>query len=243
MHRFSQVMLLALLLPGPAAAFTYTECLQLAGKRPIEAYEKAMAWASLDGGTAARHCAALALTAQGLHADAADRLEQIAEELTKERPGRRAEILGQAGNAWMLAGQVERAVAVFTTGIRLAPGSADLYLDRARGYAAVGDFAKALKDLDDTVILQPDWIEAFVFRASARRQTGDLKGARTDIDKAIAETPGNVDALLERGLIFRQEGNDRAARSDWLSVLRIDARSPAAEIARRNIELMDVKAD
>ncbi|MBM3557993.1 MAG: tetratricopeptide repeat protein, partial [Alphaproteobacteria bacterium] len=140
-------------------------------------------------------------------------------------------------------GQVERAVAVFTTGIRLAPGSADLYLDRARGYAAVGDFAKALKDLDDTVILQPDWIEAFVFRASARRQTGDLKGARTDIDKAIAETPGNVDALLERGLIFRQEGNDRAARSDWLSVLRIDARSPAAEIARRNIELMDVKAD
>jgi tetratricopeptide (TPR) repeat protein len=243
--RQASLAALALLAGAAAAAddFSYRDCVALASRRPVEAFERALGGIERGAGMPARHCAALALSAQGLHDEAADRLEKIAEDMLRDVPGRRAEILGQAGNAWLLAGHIERAVAVFTTGLRLAPGMVDLYIDRARAYAGVGDLERARRDLDDALAISPEWIEALVFRASARRQLGDQPGARADVERALALAPGHAEGLLESGMIHRMGGNERAARSAWLETIRLAPNSAAAEAARRNIELLDVKKE
>jgi len=220
---------------------TYRDCVAAAQRRPAEAFEAALGWIDRGGGIPARHCAALALSAQGIHDEAANRLEKIAEDMLRDAPAKRAEILGQAGNAWLLSGHVERAVAVFSTGIKLAPGMVDLYIDRARAFAGIGNLENARADLDDALEISPDWIEALVFRASARRQLGDLPGARKDAERALVLLPSHAEGLLERGMINRMDGNERAARSDWLETIRVAPNSQAAEAARRNIELLDVK--
>lgn len=242
-HRQAWLFVAALLFARDALAqeISYRDCVALAGRRPVEAFEAALNWIDQGGGIPARHCAALALSSQGIHDEAANRLEKIAEDMLRDAPAKRAEILGQAGNAWLLAGQVERAVAVFSTGLKLAPGMVDLYIDRARAYANVGDIERARTDLDDALAISPDWIEALVFRASARRQLGDQAGARKDVERALVLEPRHAEGLLERGMINRIGGNERAARSDWLETIRVAPNTQAAEAARRNIELLDVK--
>ena len=98
--------------PPPSAR--YEACLALIEKAPKEAFEDAIQWRDEGGGGAAEHCAASALVALGLFEDAAARLESLAQRI-KEGPAFKAQILGQAGQAWLLADNAARAEAVATT--------------------------------------------------------------------------------------------------------------------------------
>lgn len=42
-------------------------------------------------------------------------------------------------------------------------------------------------------------------------------------------------------MIRRSGGDEAGARADWMRAIEIAPESPAADTARRNIELMDVK--
>jgi hypothetical protein len=47
--------------------------------------------------------------------------------------------------------------------------------------------------------------------------------------------------LLERGILRRLKGDDKGARADWLKILATAPSGAAADAARKNLELMDVK--
>ena len=66
----------------------YQACLSEVEKFPKDAFEDAIQWGREGGGGPAEHCAASALMALGLHADAAKRLEALAQSV-KEGPGSR----------------------------------------------------------------------------------------------------------------------------------------------------------
>ena len=51
--------------------------------------------------------------------------------------------------------------------------------------------------------------------------------------------PDNPEGLLERGIIYRLTGKIMAARVDWLRLAERHEGRPAAEAARRNLELLD----
>lgn len=226
-----------------AEGLEYDACLTRARKEPANAFEDALAWASRGGGDGAQHCAAVALATAGHYEDAADRLERLAQQMRTRPPALRAEVLAQAARAWLDADEIERANAVITAAIELAPRDAELFVDRAEILAAARNYWEAIDDLNRVLDIDPNRIDALIFRASAYRYVDALDLAFEDADRAVGLGPQNAEAWLEHGIIMRLKGNDKAARYDWLQVLLLDPDGAVGDVARANIERMELKLD
>lgn len=218
----------------------YRTCLVLAKQKPMQGWEEALAWQSLGGGEAARHCAAVALIGLGKHEEAATRLETLANESVREDVVR-AEMMAQAGQAWLLAGNLTRADAAQRGALTLAPGHPDIMLDHAVLLAQVHHYPQAVEVLSAVLRRQPNRVEALTLRASAFRYLDDLAGAEDDVNQALRLDPDFADALLERGMLRRLRGDDAGAREDWLRAIAAAPDSEAADAARTNLEKLDVK--
>lgn len=221
-------------------AAQYKHCIALARQKPSEGWEESLAWSSLGGGEPARHCGAIALIGLRQFEEAANRLEDLAR-TSHRSPHLRAGLLAQAGQAWLLAGNNERAYAAQTAGLKLVPGAPDLLVDRAEALAVAKNYRDALADLDQALAAAPNRVDALTFRATARRYLNDLKGAADDIAKALAVDPLHQDAWLESGILKRLAGDDAGARQAWMKVLDLAPESAAADSARQNIARLDVK--
>jgi len=217
----------------------YDACMDLARKDPQEGIKEAIAWRKQGGGAMADHCLATGLIARGDHAEGAQLLQEIASE--DWPPHLRARLYGQAGRAWLSAGEDKKAWGALTDGLAADPDSSDLLVDRAIANAALGLNFEAIDDLNRALDLAPSRVDALVLRASAWRRAGNLDLASDDVTRALTQQPKNVDALLERGNIHRARGEAGAARADWIAVLQLDTNGPSAEIARDNLEKVDVK--
>ena len=221
----------------------YEACIALAMQNPDSAFERALSWRDLGGGAPARHCVAVALYSLGHFGDAAMRLEDLAKGPLGENELLRIALLGQAGNAWMMTGENERAVATLTTAIEVAPDNIDLLIDRSLARAEMDDMWGAIDDLNMVLDIQPQHINALVFRAGAYRYLGSLELAADDASRALAMNPDHVAAYLERGNVRRLSGDDAGARKDWMHVLRLAPAFPAAEAARHNLDQLDVETE
>lgn len=220
----------------------YQVCMVLAKKLPNEAFETAITWRDLGGGDAAEHCAAVALVGLGQYVEAAGRLEALAER-TKQDSSVKAGLLAHAAQARLLAGQAFRAEVVLTAALKLTPGDSALLVDRAQARAERKNYRGAIQDLDQAIEREARRPDAYLFRAEARRYLGQLELALADVEKVLALQPSHAEALLERGILRRLSDDDDGARKDWLGVLRVAPKSPAADAARAYLEQMDVKPD
>lgn len=218
----------------------YKACLALAKHKPEAGWEEALAWQSLGGGEAARHCAAVALIGLGKHGEAATRLETLANESVREDQVR-AEMLAQAAQAWLLEGNLQRADSAQRGALILAPGHPDILLDHAVLLAQIGHFSKAVDVLSQVLRAQPNRVEALVLRAAAFRYLDNLPGAEDDVAQALKLDPDFPDALMERGMLRRLKGDDKGAREDWVRAIALAPESDAAETARKNLERLDIK--
>jgi tetratricopeptide (TPR) repeat protein len=231
----------------------YESCLKLAVIDAEQAFEEGLAWQDNGGGDGALHCIAVALIGMEHFEEGATRLEALA---TVMAPGTsselRAEVLAQAGQAWLRAENLERAFAVQTSALKLAQlGSmsyAEILIDRAITLAEASNYWEAIDDLNlATEIAQklkeggPEQTFGLVLRASAYRFVDELPLALEDAEAALALSPDYPEALLERGIIRRLMGDDNGARADWLTLTRLYSSTRAAQAARRNIERLDVK--
>jgi tetratricopeptide (TPR) repeat protein len=224
----------------PSPKVRYTACMDKAKRYPKDAFEDAIQWRDMGGGGAAEHCAATALVTLGLYKDAGARLESLAQRVPEE-PAFKAEILGQAAQAWLLADMPARAEAAVTAALKLQPGAVELLIDRSQARAQMADYKGALADLDAAIATDPKRPDAFAFRAAAKRYLEDRKGAAADIERALALDLNHAPALLERGNLRRLAGDDAGARADWLMVLSLNPDGAAGDAARANLERMDVK--
>jgi regulator of sirC expression with transglutaminase-like and TPR domain len=216
----------------------YAACMAEARTKPATGWDRATRWAGLGGGDAARHCQAVALIGMGQPGEAARRIEALAQDV-RAGAGFRAELLAQAGQAYLLAGNPTQADVVLSAAIKLDPEDLELRLDRGQVRAQRGDFAGAVQDLSAVLAKDPRKVDALVFRASAFRLSGDRERASTDLVAALSLNPTHPEALLERGMLNRLNGNTAAARRDWLGVIQVAPGTPAAQLAQENIQLMD----
>lgn len=234
---------------GPAVADSawesadHSACLEQAALDPAAGLERALAWDAEGGGAAAQHCLAVARIGLGQYAEAAALLEDLANRLPDPTPDARAALLGEAGNAWILADDLPRAIAAFDAAIGLVGNAASLYIDRALALALAGDYWAAIDDLNAAEDLSPDRPDLLIFRASAYRYLEVYDLALADLERALQLDAGNPEAWLERGMVRRLTGDDAGARADWLKVLELDPEGPSGEAAQRNLELLDVKTD
>jgi tetratricopeptide (TPR) repeat protein len=228
--------------PDAQAEAEYQRCLKLAQIRPDDGYEEALAWASMGGGEAARHCGALARIGQKQYADAAKRLEALARE-SRKADVIRSEMLAQAAQAWVLDGNYDLANADQIAALALDPGNPDLLIDHAVTLGQVHHYQEAVGELNKVLVSHAYRLDALILRASAYRYLDNRKAAMTDIERALSFDPGNPEALVERGILRRLDGDDKGARADWLAVIKAAPPGPVLDEAQRNLELMDVEGE
>ncbi|MDX1581273.1 MAG: hypothetical protein R3360_06595, partial [Alphaproteobacteria bacterium] len=205
----------------------YRSCIVRANTSPSQALEAARQWRDFGGGLAAEHCMAVALVRQGAYERGAQLLEAMANRLALT-PGQdrmemmtgneRAQILAQAGNAWLLAERFERAYRVFSTalaenGLNRATRS-EILIDRARAQAELNDFLATIEDLNAALATGGERADIYVLRAAAHRSLEEYSRAEKDIETALNLDPGNADALLERGNLRWDRGEQVAAMED-----------------------------
>lgn len=222
----------------PDPAVKYAQCMDLAETRPKDAWEMAGQWAGLAGGDPARHCQAVALIGLGEYTEAAKRLEALASE-SRASLDVRVGMLAQAAQAWVMAGDLQRAYDVQTTALDLKPGDPTLLTDRALTLVEAGDVRSAIDDLTAALDVRPDDADALALRAAAFRIVGDTVAARADLDRALDINPTHPPALLEKGILARQAGDVATARQAWLALLDAAPDSPEADTARAHLQAMD----
>jgi tetratricopeptide (TPR) repeat protein len=253
-------MLLAMLLPGAALAAqpsgpaaqpaprtaqtphsdeadeaTYERCMALAKRDPAAARDLAQRWRDRGGEHPADHCFAVALIGLKQYRDGATRLEALEQAMVHAPASLRAEVLDQAGQAWLLAGDPSRAYGDETSALGLSPGDADLLIDRAEAAGEAGWFDKAIADLDQALKADPRRVDALIYRATAYRALNRLDLALADADAAVRLAPGSAQALLERGNILRLKGDLAGARRDWARASSLAPGSVTDLAAKANI--------
>jgi Flp pilus assembly protein TadD len=214
----------------------YERCLGLLRTDPEEALAYAGGWEAAGGGEGAGYCAALSLLALGETERGAERLEDLARR-SEADAATRAAVFAEAGSAWALAGESDRAFAAATMALTLSPDDPALLLDRAVASGSAGRYAEAVEDLDRAVEFDPYRAEAWTLRGAAKRQLGRTEEAERDVARALSLAPDNADALLQRGALRRAKGDVSGARADWERAARVAPDSAAADLARRNLEL------
>lgn len=250
-RRASSAALLLLALPLLAAAAPkspvieigppssqYDTCLTQARRDPATALKTAQTWHEAGGGFPADHCAAIALIGLKHYAEAAQRLEALAGAMMTEPAALRGGALDQAGQAWLLADQPDRAKAAFDAALSFDPRNAEFLVDRSEALADSSHDWEAIDDLNRALALAPDNVDALLFRASAYRHIGGkdaLELAAADADRALKLAPDSVPGLLERGNIRRLKGDAAGARADWQRVIALAPQSPTARDAQYNL--------
>jgi tetratricopeptide (TPR) repeat protein len=221
-----------------AAAARYNRCLALASGKPEAGLSEAGLWMRSGGGVPAEHCAALALVGLRRYAEAAPQLDALARGKDTP-PDLRAALFGQAGNAYMLAGDSARAVSSLTAALTLTASDPDLFADLARAQAMRKNWTEVVLDLNAALALAPYRTDLLVLRASAHRALKQLPSAHEDLTAALA-VRRDAGTLVERGLLRRDLGDLGGARADFRAAL---AAKPSAAVAAEAREQLDVLAD
>jgi tetratricopeptide (TPR) repeat protein len=227
---------------GDANAAAYERCLAQAKADPAGARATAEAWQKRGGAHPADHCYAVALIGLKQYKEGATRLEKLQQEMVHAPAALRAEVLDQAAQAWLLAGDPGRAYSASTGALGMRPNDPDLLLDRAEAAGAAGWYDKALADLDAVLAANPSRTDALVFRASAHRALNQLDQALADTNKALSLVPDSASALLERGYISAFRGDAAGAVKDWERVIAVAPRSSDAATAKANLARLQAAA-
>lgn len=206
----------------------YDRCLALIKRDVATAIDQANGWYEDGGGAAALHCSALALLQLKRYGDAAQKLEQAARQGGSGTAQERAELMDQAGNAWLLGARAENAESAFSSALAFAPQDEDVLTDRARARGSAKNWPGAEADLSAVLSLDPDRADALVLRASARHAEGRRIDARADIERALEVDPDYPEALVERGNMKAESGDAAGARADWQKVV---AEAPGTDAA------------
>ncbi len=213
----------------------YAGCMSLARSDPEKAAGVAAKWERRGGDEGARHCGAVAQLNRGKYVEAAENLQFLA--ATTQRPGKtiKANLFAQAAQAWMIAGNLERAIWAQSRALEIGGFNVEVLVDRAIARGGLGDYWTAIDDLNDVIDREVGHVQALILRATAWRKLKNLDLALDDITRALAVAPSGIDALLERGNIYALRGELTKAAGDWRDVIRLSPNSIAAEAARGNL--------
>lgn len=216
----------------------YRDCVREISIDARQAYDRASRWRTSGGGASAMHCEALALSALGVYPSAAKLLVRIAKLSEIEDPKRKADLYDQAGHAWLLAGEADRAIKTFSAGLdhvnlKAAPlAASQLRIGRARAYGLQEEWPKAIAELDAILAALPQHDEAILLRASMYRGSGDLAACAEDLANYLTLWPNDPNGLLERGFLKMDVLNMAGAKADFERVVEILPESPAAARAQ-----------
>lgn len=224
--------------PRIAEGDDYDKCLSMLTGDPSGAFTFAETWQTTGGGDGALHCKALAEIELGDPEEGATLLDQLGATSTAA-PAARAAILGQAGQAWIMASSPQQARDSATKALALLPDDPDLLIDRAVASSSLERYTEADDDLTRALDIDPRRGDALVLRAAALRLRGKLDLASNDVGRALELDPDDPDAFLERGILRQRRGDPAGARKDWEKAVALSPDSATGDLAQQNLALLE----
>jgi tetratricopeptide (TPR) repeat protein len=214
----------------------YRACLALTRAAPAQAVGQAQAWLGSGGGIEAAQCLGLAWAAQEKWPEAAAAFEAAAKDAEARQDKRRGDLLVEAGNAWLAAGDAAKAGKAFDAALashQLAPQlEGEVHLDLARAAVSQGDLAAARIHADKGLALVPKDAFAWYLSAALARKTNDLARAKEHIARAVGLAPDDSSILLEAGNIAGISGEKDAALGLYARAARSAPESDAGKAAK-----------
>ncbi|MDY0873348.1 tetratricopeptide repeat protein [Dongia rigui] len=106
------------------------------------------------------------------------------------------------------------------------------YRDRGRAYLRMGEYARAIDDLNEALRRDPADTESLLNRASALQQVGDDDRALADYAASFRRGDRNHDTYLGRGKLFTRQGDYIRAIVDFTHAVDLAPRNSEAYIWR-----------
>jgi tetratricopeptide (TPR) repeat protein len=214
----------------------FRTCLALTRTAPARAVGQAQEWLGSGGGIDAAQCLGLAWSAQEKWPEAAAAFEAAAKDAESRQDRRRGDLLVEAGNAWLAAGDSAKAGKAFEAALAtklLAPQlEGEVHLDLARAAVSRGDLAAARLHADKGLALVPGDAFAWYVSAALARRENDLPRAREHIAKAAGLAPDDAAILLEAGNIAGVSGEKDAALGLYARAARVGPDTDAGKAAK-----------
>jgi tetratricopeptide (TPR) repeat protein len=128
----------------------------------------------------------------------------------------------------------DRAIADYTNAITINPKYAQYYRSRGVAYLrkgeqlanndiSKGEFAKAIKDFQESLRLDDGEPTANMGLAEAHEKLGQYADARKQIDRAIVLDPALATALVQRGRLLEKLGDLKQASKDYEDAGSLDS--------------------
>lgn len=242
-----RALVLALVLAGPAVAVPlasdvsrFRACSQVARTSPERGIAVANGWRIEGGGSAARHCLALAQFQKGDHDAALTSFEAAATLAGSGSDGRAVALaLWTAGaNAALIANKAEPALRFVLAALALKPvglEAATLQLLRGEALVDLKREAEGLVAIDAALALDPAVPNGWLLKATLARRLGDFAAAEAAILEAGARAPAEsmdaADVQYEAGVIAWAQGKKDLARAAWTAAASGDPEWAAAKAA------------
>ena len=146
----------------------------------------------------------------------------------RETAHNRAVAHDNRGLAYLVKGDVDRAIADYTQAIQLDPKYAVAYNGRAFAYRVEGDEDRAIADYTQAIRLDPKLAVVYYNRGNAYRAKGDNDRAIADYTQAIQLDPKYTVAYNNRGIAYYAKGDNDHAIADYIQALQLDLKYVSA---------------
>ena len=150
----------------------------------------------------------------------------------------KAAIYNNRGTAYKQKGLYERAIADYTSAIRLDPRDTVTYINRGHAYAMKDQYDRAIADFTMAIKIDSLNADAYYDRGIAYKRNGQYDRAIADFSKAIELDPGYVDAYVNRGNAYHKKGQNEQAIINFRRALELD---PSDEQIRMALKELGVK--
>ncbi|MBI5686582.1 MAG: tetratricopeptide repeat protein [Verrucomicrobia bacterium] len=128
------------------------------------------------------------------------------------------------GDAYMMKGDYDLAIADYSRSIELRPSTGTPYNNRGVAYVRKSDHARAMQDFDKAIQLDPTLAGAYYNRADAHVFQQNFDRAIADFTKAIELKPDDPDAYQGRAMAYYQKRSYDQAWADVMMCRRFGGR-------------------
>jgi protein O-mannosyl-transferase len=125
------------------------------------------------------------------------------------------------GFAYLDLGQWDKAIADFTSAIRINPAFADNYCIRGAAYVNIGERDKAIADFSRAIGINPKFAEAYYNRGVTYKDLSQWDKAIADFSATININPKFTEAYFNRGIAYANIGQWDFAITDYSTTVAL----------------------
>lgn len=140
---------------------------------------------------------------------------------------------------WFILGASEQreehfdeAVDAFTFAIEVSPEFEAAWKFRATSYALLGDWERAMADINKAIQIDDSYVDAYIERAAIYRNDGKWKEALADLDKAIELGPETDEAIMMKAKTLYDSGDYKGSIEAYTEVISEDSSNVEALASR-----------